>query len=45
MSTTNTVIYSNRCKVCRTPIRGVSAWPNKLRGTAPFSKNPNLCNR
>lgn len=33
------------CKVCRTPIRGLRALPNRLRGIGPFSKNPQLCNR
>ncbi len=38
------VIYGTRCKVCRTPIRGLAALPNRLRGIGPFSKNPQLCN-
>lgn len=38
------IIYGNRCKVCRTPIRGLAALPNRLRGIGPFAKNPQLCN-
>ncbi|MBI4289707.1 MAG: adenylate/guanylate cyclase domain-containing protein [Chloroflexi bacterium] len=37
--------YPHRCKVCRTPIRGIRAWPYRLRGIVPFAKNPQLCNR
>lgn len=39
------IIYSTRCKVCRTPIRGISSLPYRLRGIVPFTKNPQLCNR
>lgn len=39
------VVYSRRCKVCRTPIRGLGALPHRLRGVAPFKKNPQLCNQ
>lgn len=38
-------IYGTRCKVCRTPIRGLAALPYRLRGIGPFAKNPQLCNR
>lgn len=39
------IIYGTRCKVCRTPIRGLAAIPYRLRGIRPFSKNPQLCDR
>lgn len=39
------IIYLHHCKVCRTPIRGIRAWSNHLRGIRPFTKNPQLCNR
>lgn len=37
--------YLPYCKVCRTRIRGLRAWPNRLRGIQRFNKNPQLCNR
>lgn len=39
------LVYALRCKVCRTPIRGWQALPNRVRGITPFAKNPQLCNR
>ncbi|MBI2858908.1 MAG: hypothetical protein HYX90_07500 [Chloroflexi bacterium] len=39
------VHYLSRCKVCRTPIRGIRSLPYRLRGIVPFTKNPQLCNR
>jgi hypothetical protein len=38
-------VYLSRCKVCRTPIRGLAALPYRLRGIHPFNKNPQLCNQ
>lgn len=42
---TPTIVYLSSCKVCRTPIRGLTAWPYRLRGIRPFNKNPQLCNQ
>jgi len=38
-------ILMNRCKTCRTPIRGPLALVWRLRGVHPYEKNPQLCNR
>lgn len=35
----------NRCKSCRVPIRGPLAMVSRLRGIAPYTKNPQLCTR
>ena len=37
------VYHSTRCKVCRTPIRGIGSVPFRLRGIGPYPKNPQLC--
>lgn len=34
-----------RCKTCRVHIRGPRAFVPRLRGIAPYRKNPQLCNR
>lgn len=39
------VYHSTRCKVCRTPIRGIGSVPFRLRGIGPYPKNPQLCDR
>ncbi len=39
------IIYGTRCKVCRTPIRGLASIPGRVRGIRPFAKNPQLCDR
>lgn len=35
----------DRCKTCRTPIRGPLAVMSRMRGIGPYTKNPQLCNR
>lgn len=35
----------DRCKTCRIRIRGPLAIVSRLRGIAPYTKNPQLCNR
>jgi adenylate cyclase len=35
----------NRCKVCRTPIRGVLGLFSRLKGITVYRKNPQLCTR
>jgi len=34
-----------RCKTCRVHIRGLLSFVPRLRGIAPYRKNPQLCNR
>ncbi len=35
----------NRCKSCRVTIRGPLSFVSRLRGIAPYGKNPQLCTR
>ncbi len=35
----------DRCKTCRTPIRGKLSLLWRVRGVRPYDKNPQLCNR